>query len=111
MNRLRLKLGLALIATAFLTACGTPGVPLPPSLELARPVSDLRAVRKGDKVYLTWSASTETTDGHNIRKGGQTEVCRSVDTAMHDCGSPVAKVAFEKAPEVKNGRTKREMSC
>lgn len=110
MNRLRSKLGLALIATAFLPACGTPGVPLPPSLELARPISDLRAVRKGDKVYLTWSAPTQTTDGHNIRKGGPTEVCRSMDTAMHECGSPVAEVAFEKAPEIKSGSRKLEMS-
>jgi hypothetical protein len=110
MNRLRSKLELALIATAFLTACGTPGVPLPPSLELARPVNDLRAVRKGAQVFLTWSAPTETTDRHNLRKGGPTEICRSMETAMDECGSPVAKLAFEKALGVKNGSRKREMS-
>src|SRR4029077_3163281 len=40
---------------AALCGCGSPGVPLPPSLDLPKPVTDLRAVRKGDKVYLMWT--------------------------------------------------------
>src|SRR3954453_4699581 len=74
-----------LFFTALLTGCGTPGVPLPPSLELAKPVTDLRAVRKGDKVYLAWSVPVLTTDRQNIRHPGLTRVCRGLDPALPTC--------------------------
>lgn len=86
------NLGLALFFLAVLSACGSPGVPLPPSLELARPVTDLRAVRKGSTVTLTWTAPTRTTDGHNIRHAGPTEICRGAET-MKQCGTALAKLA------------------
>lgn len=84
-----------LFCAALLTACGSPGVPMPPSLELARPVSNLRAARKGDKVTLTWSAPTETTDQHNIRHSGVTEICRAA-AQMKECGTPIARIAPQK---------------
>src|SRR5262249_34367675 len=80
-----------LIAIAVLSACGSPGVPVPPSLELPKPVTDLRAVRKGNKVVLSWTAPILTTDRHNIRQLGETQVCRNI-AAAKQCGSPVAKV-------------------
>lgn len=86
------KLGLALLCLSLLSACGSPGVPLPPSLELARPVTDLRAARKGSTVTLTWTAPTRTTDGHNIRHAGPTEICRAAAT-VKQCGTPLAKLA------------------
>lgn len=89
------NLGLALLCLALLSACGSPGVPLPPSLELARPVTDLRAARKGSAVTLTWTAPTRTTDGHNIRHAGPTEICRAAET-MKQCTTPVAKLAQPK---------------
>lgn len=63
---------------ASLAGCGTPGAPLPPSLGIPKPVSDLRAVRKGDAVTLTWSAPTDTTDGELIRKPGRMLVSRTL---------------------------------
>jgi hypothetical protein len=102
MNRLSLTLAPVLLALLTLTGCGSPGVPLPPSLELARPVSNLRAVRKGNTVYLTWSAPETTTDRHNIRHPGPTEVCRTVGQTvgktMYDCGVPVARVPLATPP-------------
>jgi predicted small lipoprotein YifL len=98
MNFVKLKSGLCLLALVTLAGCGSPGVPLPPSLELARPVSDLRAVRKGNTVYLTWSAPQATTDRHNIQHPGPTEVCRAVGTIMHDCGVSVGQIPFAKPP-------------
>ena len=86
------NLGLSVLCVASLSACGSPGVPLPPSLELARPVSNLRAARKGSTVTLTWTAPTRTTDGHNIRHPGPTEICRAAET-MKQCGTPIAKIA------------------
>ena len=86
------RVGYTLIAAALLSSCGTPGVPLPPSLELPKPVTDLRAVRKGNKVVLNWTAPILTTDRHNIRRLGETEICRNIGAATKQCGSPVAKV-------------------
>lgn len=94
------NLGLALLCLAVLSACGSPGVPLPPSLELARAVTDLRAARKGSSVVLTWTAPTRTTDGHNIRHAGPTEICRAAET-MTQCGTPIAKLAPLKNPSQK----------
>src|SRR5436190_22722788 len=93
---------LCLLAAALLSSCGSPGVPLPPSLELAKPVTDLRAVRKGDKVFLTWTAPTLTADRHNIQHPGPTEICRSIGSTMTDCGNLVAKVGLTKVAENKN---------
>ena len=42
---------ICVLGNAVLVSCGYPGVPIPPALELAKPVTDLRAARKGDKVY------------------------------------------------------------
>lgn len=70
--------GLAgLVALAALTGCGVQGNPQPPSLELPRPVNDLKATRKGDRVRLTWTAPRETTDKVRIKEAGKTRVCRS----------------------------------
>ncbi len=91
------RLSLCILATVLLAGCGSPGVPVPPSLELARAVSDLRAARKGDRVFLTWTVPTRTTDGHNIRHLAATQICRSIGAAMQACGTRVAKVAFQKS--------------
>lgn len=92
MTRTHLNLGLALLCFSLLSACGSPGAPLPPSLELARPVNDLRATRKGSAVTLTWTPPTRTTDGHNIRHAGPAYVCRATEM-MKLCGTPLARFA------------------
>ncbi len=89
-----------LLAEALLVACGSPGVPLPPSLELARPVTDLRAVRKGEKVYLTWSVPTQTTEKRNIRRFGPTQICRSTSAEMRECGTLVAELSPQHSPQL-----------
>src|SRR5262245_4864684 len=86
------RLTLCVFVTAVLCSCGSPGVPVPPSLELPKPVTDLRAVRKGNNVLLIWTAPTLTTDRHNIRHLGDTVICRSIGSALHDCGTPVGKI-------------------
>ncbi|MGH9529081.1 MAG: hypothetical protein ACRD2S_04090, partial [Terriglobales bacterium] len=77
-----------------LLSCGTPGIPLPPSLDLPKPVTDLHAARKGDKVHLTWTAPSRTTDRQLIRHDGQTRICRSVDHPLETCPAAVAEVPF-----------------
>ncbi len=87
----KLNLWLALLCLALLSACGSPGAPLPPSLELARPVKDLRATRKGNLVTLAWTVPTKTTEARNIRHTGSTEICRATE-GMKECGTAIAKL-------------------
>lgn len=61
---------------AGLAGCGTPGVPLPPSLNLPTPVKDLAAVRAGDQVKLTWTMPRRTTDKVALKGDIAVQVCR-----------------------------------
>src|SRR6202140_4279544 len=92
MRQLLLKLLLS-SGTSALVGCGVPGVPKPPSLNLSQPVTDLRAVRKGDSVFLDWTVPAETTDHLPIRNLGATLICRSLGTPINHCTNPVAKAS------------------
>ena len=85
-------------ALLSLTGCGVPGIPKPPSLDLPQPVTDLRAIRKGEAVFLAWTIPAETTDGVRVRHLGVTRICRSTDPAPNDCANPTANIA-PPAPE------------
>ena len=89
---LKAKLLLAASALAVLSSCASIGPPMPPSLELPHPASDLRAVRKGDKVTLTWTIPARTTYRQSVRYLGETHICRSVDAPLVTCGMPVGEV-------------------
>jgi len=90
---------LALLALAALVACGMPGAPQPPSLELPRTVEDLKATRKGDKVTLTWTTPGETTDRTRIRHLGATRLCRAVDrVAVAECVETVGTLSPGETP-------------
>lgn len=78
MNMRDLKILPALCVLALLAGCGLPGAPLPPSLELPKAVTDLRAERQGSKVTLTWTSPRETTDHAGIRHMGATRICRAI---------------------------------
>jgi hypothetical protein len=90
MNALARKLSLVAALCALLSGCAQTGPPLPPSLELPQPPSDLRATRKGNQVTLTWSEPTRTTDRQSLRYLGPTRICRSMDAEMKECGDSVA---------------------
>jgi hypothetical protein len=85
-GKLTVPIGLCLL----LASCAQTGPPLPPSLELPKPPTDLRASRKGDRVMLSWSEPTLTTDRQRARYIGPTLVCRSLESEIAACGSPVA---------------------
>ena len=80
-------------ACLLLAGCAQTGPPLPPSLELPKPPSDLRATRKGDVVTLTWSEPMLTTDRQSVRYLGPTVICRSHEPEMTTCGAPVEVVS------------------
>jgi hypothetical protein len=93
MTRSALSLLLALGATLIFTDCATIAPPQPPSLELPKPPQDLRAMRKGNRVTLTWTVPTMTTDRQTMRSVGATQICRSPADQLKECGTPVGQVA------------------
>jgi hypothetical protein len=99
---------LALGVPLMFTACATVGPPQPPSLELPKPPADLRAVRKGDRVILTWSAPIVSTDRKTVRGLGATRICRGLEAKLPQCGVPVGEASAQmgktqaKSPKQKN---------
>jgi hypothetical protein len=91
MRRLAQVLVLA-IACSMLVGCATVGPPRPPSLDLPKPPSDLRAARKGEHVVLSWTIPMTTTDRETIRVLGPTQICRGPGE-MKACGAPVGEVS------------------
>jgi hypothetical protein len=82
----------AILLATILAGCAQVGAPVPPSLELPKPVNDVRATRKGEKVLLTWTAPTKITDGETIRHLGPTRVCRSLQVPMKQCDTVVKDI-------------------
>ena len=74
----------------LLAGCAQTGPPLPPSLELPKAPTDLRASRKGNRVTLSWSEPTLTTDRKSLRYVGPTLVCRAINPEFATCGNPAA---------------------
>ena len=89
--QIRRNLLLPLAAILITTGCASIGPPMPPSLELPKPPTDLHAARKGDRVTLTWSVPKRTTDHQKLRYLGKTNVCRSLETTLKVCGKPVGE--------------------
>jgi hypothetical protein len=73
-----MRLSIAILLCSTLTGCAVPGAPLPPSLDIPKFVGDLKAVRKGETVTLTWTTPSETTDGELIRRPGKMLVQRAL---------------------------------
>jgi len=98
----------------LLASCAQTGPPLPPSLELPKPPADLRASRKGNRVTLSWSEPTLTTDRRSVRYIGPTLVCRSLDLEITTCGNPAAMLpaptALPQRPKSSRGTAQKSDS-
>jgi hypothetical protein len=99
-------LGSCALGGAVLVSCGAPGVPIPPSLELAKPVTDLRVARKGNRVYLAWTVPGKTVDRQSLRHPGATRICRSPKVPVADCKNPLAKIPATQFPLPVSGSRK-----
>lgn len=86
-------LGCAL--AALLAGCGTPGAPLPPSLNLPDRVTDLAAVRNGSQVSLTWTMPRRNTDKLLLKGDIEVDICRKEDAGLCE---PAGRVSY--APRV-----------
>jgi len=63
-----------IVALLASIGCGQPSIPLPPSLNLPRPVENLTAQRTGDTVTLHWTMPKETTDKLPLKGPVQAEI-------------------------------------
>jgi hypothetical protein len=78
---------------AVAAGCAAPGAPQPPSLRLPVAVDNLSAVRKGNRVVLTWSPPTETTDHQASRWPTITRICRVLNQFPTNlCGEVVKEI-------------------
>src|ERR1700691_1643360 len=93
MNILHQRWLLVLAGLILLAGCASIGPPLPPSLELPKAPTNLHAARKGDRVTLTWTIPTQTTDRASVRYLGKTRICRTLGAAMKQCETPVGEAA------------------
>jgi hypothetical protein len=91
MRRFLRKLLPALVLPLVLTACGSIRPPQPPSLDLPKPPTDLRATRKGNKVLLAWTVPTATTDRQTAHSFGPTRICRALQPDLTQCGTAVGQ--------------------
>lgn len=86
----------AILLLLALLGCATPGPPLPPSLDLPRPVTDLQARREGSRVILSWTAPNENTDKLRLRHPGPTAICRKIEpTLVLNAPAPASSTACE----------------
>ncbi len=93
MNKNPILLAVCCCGLALAAGCASPGAPQPPSLRLPVAVDNLSATRKGDRVILTWSPSTETTDHQPMRWPTTTRICRVVNKfPINECGEPVKEI-------------------
>ena len=96
------------VLLGMITSCGTPGAPMPPSLDLPKPVEDLQASRRGDVITLSWTLPQETTDQTAVRKVGATHVCRLLNEEhMRSC-VPVIEVPSRPVEKTKQAAAKEE---
>src|ERR1039457_5634551 len=82
----------SLVLIAALSGCGTPGEPQPPSLQLARPVDDLTASRKGDRVELDWTLQRKNTDRTLVKHLPAIHICRREGTGLMSTCDVAAEV-------------------
>lgn len=61
-------------AAVLLTGCAYVGDPLPPSLKIPEAVADLRAVQKGGRILVDFTAPAMTTDGVVLREPPETVI-------------------------------------
>ena len=73
----------ALAAVLVLAGCGMPGAPLPPSLNLPNPVTDLVATRTGGQLRLSWTMPRKNTDKLLLKGNVEVRVCRKDVPAGH----------------------------
>jgi hypothetical protein len=84
----------SLFMQVSLVGCGMAAAPSPPSLDLAKTISNLSASRTGSQVHLGWTTPKENTDHLKLKGMVQLRLCRTQQTAASPCET-VATIAAE----------------
>ena len=69
-----MRLALPLLLLLGLAGCGYVGDPLPPALNIPKPVLDLRVVERGSKLEVTFTMPVATGEGLAVRQAGQIDL-------------------------------------
>ena len=80
----------ASVLAPLLASCASPGPPRPPSLHLPAIVTDLAAQRVGDRVGLSWTTPTHTTDNLPVPDPITAEICRDPIIVPPSTATPAA---------------------
>lgn len=101
----------ALAGVVTCAGCGTPGAVQLPSLNLAVPVQDLTASRKGNTVRLEWTLPEKNTDRTlvQLKHLGDALVCRQQGTGLMSSCDEVGSVTPPKGPQRKKGDLEQKM--
>jgi hypothetical protein len=98
MNSFERIVGAIFTGSLFIAGCGTPGAPLPPSLNLPAPVEDLSASRAGSQVALTWTMPTRNTDKLLLKGNVDVRLCRK-ENAVAACVAVGPDLSFAPAAD------------
>jgi hypothetical protein len=82
--RSRARAAVTLLAACLLAACGYVGEPLPPALNIASPVTDLRVVELGDRLVVDFTIPPLTTEGLVLTRLGSVELRIGPGTSPFD---------------------------
>lgn len=92
----------AAIVAATTVGCGAPAAPLPPTLNLPQPVTDLAARRAGNTVRLSFTVPQKTTDKLPVRGAMTTRLCRAVESGPCQTVGTLAIAAAQKAATIED---------
>jgi hypothetical protein len=104
MTKNSILLAVCCCGLALAAGCAAPGAPQPPSLRLPVAVDNLSATRKGNRVVLTWSPPSETTDHQAMHWPTTTRICRVVNQfPINFCGEVVKEIKSSELVSVEPG--------
>ena len=69
-----MRLSLLLFSAILMAGCGYVGDPLPPALNLAKRITDVRAVEYGDRVVVEFTIPQRTTDDLPLRRFSEVDL-------------------------------------
>ena len=97
------------IAALLLGGCGYVGDPLPPALNIAKPVQDLRAVEYGPNIVLDFTIAPLTTEGLVVKRIGTVELHIGPGVAPWDMNQWESKAQVIRLDVQETGAVSREI--